>query len=251
MIRELRTEFFKVKRRFLWLLPLGVILMEFFWIFTNDYLRQPEILAEGYNTLLLHLPLLNTIFLPLVLSAIASRICDAENKGNTYKLLCTMQQKGRIFDMKLIMGAVYVFLFTLLEAANLLLLARLIHVTQALPVKHVLIFLGVFFLTSLVIYLFHLILSLLLTSQLIPLFVGLLGSLVGLFSAFFPIGFLAGFTPWGYYLIGMTFSSWYDADTRTSVIYEVPFPTIWFLCYLAAACILYVVGKRLFLKKEV
>ncbi len=251
MIRELGTEFFKVKRRFLWLLPLGVVLVEFLWIYTNDYLRQSEILAEGYNTLLLHLPIMNIIFLPLVLSAIASRICDAENKGNTYKLLCTMQQKGRIFDIKLIMGALYVFMFTLLEALNLLLLARLIHVTQALPIKHVLIFLGVCFIVSLVIYLFHLILSLLLTSQLIPLFVGLLGSLVGLFSAFFPIGILAGLTPWGYYLVGMTFASRYDAGTRTSVIYEIPFPTVWFLFYLSAACILYVVGKSLFLRKEV
>lgn len=251
MIRELRTELFKVKRRFLWLLPLGVILTEFLWIYTNDYLRQPEILAEGYTTLLYQLPLMNTIFLPLILAAIASRICDAENKGNTYKLLCTMQQKGRIFDIKLILGGMYVLLFTVLEAANLFLLAHMIHVTQTLPVRHVLIFLGVCFLVSLAVYLCQLILSLLLTSQLIPLFIGLLGSLTGLFSAFFPIGVLAGITPWGYYLMGMTFSMRYDADTRTYVIYEVPFRTVWFLCYLAAACILYVVGKRLFLRKEV
>ena len=32
-------------------------------------------------------PLYNTIFLPLTLAVMASRICDAENKGNTYKLL--------------------------------------------------------------------------------------------------------------------------------------------------------------------
>lgn len=68
-------------------------LFEFLWTITNSYLRKPEIAAEGCYTLLYQFPLYNTIFMPLTLAAMASRLCDAENKGNTYKLLCTMQQK--------------------------------------------------------------------------------------------------------------------------------------------------------------
>lgn len=251
MIRELRTELFKVRRRYLWLLPIGAVFIEFLWIYTNDYLRRPEILAEGYYELLFQLPLMNTIFLPLILAAIASRICDAENKGNTWKLLCTLQQKGHLFDAKLLLGALYILFLTLLEAVNLLLLARLIRVTQAFPLRHFLIFLGVLLLVSLTIYLMQMVLSLLISSQLIPLFIGLLGSLLGLFSAFFPVGSLAAITPWGYYMMGETISSLYDADTRTITLYEASFPTGWFVFYLAAACILYLVGKRLFLNKEV
>ena len=111
MITALRAEFMKTKRRFLWLLPFCVVFFEFLWTITNSYLRKPEIAAEGYYTLLFQFPLINTIFMPLTLAAMASRLCDAENKGNTYKLLCTMQQKKIIFDAKLLMGIFYVLIF--------------------------------------------------------------------------------------------------------------------------------------------
>ena len=87
---------------------------------SNSYLAKPEASAEGYFNLLFQLPLLNTIFLPLILAVMASRICDAENKGNTYKLLCTMQEKKKIFDAKLLLGGIYILFLTLLEGANVL-----------------------------------------------------------------------------------------------------------------------------------
>ncbi len=95
MITALRAELKKIRGRFLWALPLVVVGMEFLWMMSNSYLAKPEASAEGYFNLLFQLPLLNTIFLPLILAVMASRICDAENKGNTYKLLCTMQEKKK------------------------------------------------------------------------------------------------------------------------------------------------------------
>ena len=148
MITALRAEFMKTKRRFLWLLPFCVVFFEFLWTITNSYLRKPEIAAEGCYTLLYQFPLYNTIFMPLTLAAMPSRLCDAENKGNTYKLLCTMQQKKIIFDAKLLMGIFYVLIFTALEAGVIPLLANLLPFTQKLPVRHYLAFLAVFFLVS-------------------------------------------------------------------------------------------------------
>ena len=108
MIRELKVEIRKTRRRFLWALPLGVVLIEFLILVTNKYAYKPEVLEDGYFYLLFGIPLYNTIFLPLTLAVMASRICDAENKGNTYKLLCTMQEKRHIFDVKLLLGGLYV-----------------------------------------------------------------------------------------------------------------------------------------------
>lgn len=251
MITALRAEFMKTKRRFLWLLPFCVVFFEFLWTITNSYLRKPEIAAEGCYTLLYQFPLYNTIFMPLTLAAMASRLCDAENKGNTYKLLCTMQQKKIIFDAKLLMGIFYVLIFTALEAGVIPLLANLLPFTQKLPVRHYLAFLAVFFLVSLVLFLLQQILSLLIPNQLIPLFIGLLGSLVGVFFAFFPMGSLAGLVPWGYYMVGMTLSSVYEESTRSMFIEEAPFAWGWFAAFLAASVLLYLAGKHLFLKKEV
>lgn len=56
-------------------------------------------------------------------------------RGNTYKLLCTMQEKKKIFDAKLLLGGIYILFLTLLEGANVLLLGRLLHFTQPLPHK--------------------------------------------------------------------------------------------------------------------
>lgn len=181
----------------------------------------------------------------------ASRICDAENKGNTYKLLCTMQEKKKIFDAKLLLGGINILFLTLLEGANVLLLGRLLHFTQPLPIKHLLPFLAVLFVVSLALFLMQQVLSMLITSQLMPLFIGLLGSLVGVFSAFFPMGSVANFLPWGYYMVGLTLSSWYDESARTMYLYESPFRWGWFSVFLIAAAALYIVGKHLFMKKEV
>lgn len=251
MITALRAELKKIKGRFLWALPIGVAGMEFLWMMSNSYLSRPEASAEGYFTLLYQLPLLNTIFLPLILAVMASRICDAENKGNTYKLLCTMQEKKRIFNAKLLLGGIYILFLTLLEGANVLLIGRLLHFTQPLPLKHLLSFLAVLFVVSLALYLMQQVLSMLITSQLMPLFIGLLGSMAGIFSAFFPVGGLANVLPWGYYMVGMTLSSWYDESARAMYLYESPFRWGWFSVFLIAAAALYIVGKHLFMKKEV
>lgn len=186
MIRELKVEIRKTRRRFLWALPLGVVLIEFLILATNKYAYKPEVLGDGYFYLLFGIPLYNTIFLPLTLAVMASRICDAENKGNTYKLLCTMQEKRHIFDVKLLLGGLYVLFLTALEALLLLGLGQIIPITQPFPLKHSLIFLGVLFVVSWALFLMQQILSLLISSQLIPLFIGLLGSFVGVFSAFSP-----------------------------------------------------------------
>ena len=107
------------------------------------------------------------------------------------------------------------------------------------------------FVVSLALYLMQQVLSMLITSQLMPLFIGLLGSLVGVFSAFFPVGSVANFLPWGYYMVGLTLSSWYDESARTMYLYESPFRWGWFSVFLIAAAALYIVGKHLFMKKEV
>ena len=249
--RALRAEIRKTRRRFLWVLPLGVVLLEFLIFATNEYAYRPEVAADGYFYLLFGIPLYNTIFLPLALAVMASRICDAENKGNTYKLLCTMQEKRHIFDVKLLLGGLYVLFLTALEALLLLGLGQIIPITQPFPLKHSLIFLGVLFVVSWSLFLMQQILSLLISSQLIPLFIGLLGSFVGVFSAFFPMDKVTGFLPWGYYIVGLTISSWYDEENRISYYFESSFRWPWFVGFLAFSLILYFVGKRLFLKKEV
>ena len=64
-----------------------------------------------------------------------------------------------------------------------------------------------------------------------PLFIGLLGSLVGSFSAFSLWEAFAGLVPWGYYMVGMTLSSVYEESTRSMFIEEAPFAWGWFAAF--------------------
>ena len=45
--RALRAEIRKTRRRFLWVLPLGVVLLEFLIFATNEYAYRPEVAADG------------------------------------------------------------------------------------------------------------------------------------------------------------------------------------------------------------
>lgn len=62
------------------------------------------ILENGYLMLLYQLPMVNTIFFPVLGMVVASRLCDLEHKGDNLKLLCTLEEKGRLFDAKLLYG---------------------------------------------------------------------------------------------------------------------------------------------------
>ena len=94
MIRELKVEIRKTRRRFLWALPLGVVLIEFLILATNKYAYKPEVLGDGYFYLLFGIPLYNTIFLPLTLAVMASRICDAETRGTPTSFYAPCRKKG-------------------------------------------------------------------------------------------------------------------------------------------------------------
>ena len=52
---------------------------------------DPEELANGYSALLYSLPVIEAILMPVMMAVLASRLWDMEIKGNTAKLLYTLQ----------------------------------------------------------------------------------------------------------------------------------------------------------------
>ena len=52
---------------------------------------DPEELANGYSALLYSLPVIEAILMPVMMAVLASRLWDMEIKGNTTKLLYTLQ----------------------------------------------------------------------------------------------------------------------------------------------------------------
>lgn len=250
-MKSFLTEIKKTKGRLVWGVPLGVLLLDFvwmYWIFSRS--KEPE-LAQGYYQLMMNLPLVNTVTVPVMAAVIASRLCDMENKGNTWKMLCTLQEKSRIYFNKFLLGGMYIFGFSLLQLCMIVFLVKLYHVPQRMQAEQLAYFFCATLITSLVLLLLQEILSLMMENQLYPLFIGIIGTFIGLFSWFFPNLPFRYMIPWGYYCVGCTINNTWNKATRVVHFYTVPFSCAWFAVLLCFAAVLYLYGRNLVLRKEV
>ena len=94
---------------------------------------DPEELANGYSALLYSLPVIEAILMPVMMAVLASRLWDMEIKGNTAKLLYTLQSRRSLFAGKAVFGVLEVLLVTVLESACVPVLGRVHGYTEAFP----------------------------------------------------------------------------------------------------------------------
>ena len=94
---------------------------------------DPEELANGYSALLYSLPVIEAILMPVMMAVLASRLWDMEIKGNTTKLLYTLQSRRSLFAGKAVFGVLEVLLVTVLELACVPVLGRVHGYTEAFP----------------------------------------------------------------------------------------------------------------------
>ncbi len=119
-MRSLRMEFFKCRRRRLWLPLLIMMAAQLAWgLYSMRDLSAKE-LQQGWAIILYNFPMLNAMMTPVIAAVVASRMADIEHKGQTLKLLETVQRTGALFDSKFICGAVYMTLFVLVQIAVIL-----------------------------------------------------------------------------------------------------------------------------------
>lgn len=249
-LRQWRAEQKKARHRHIWLVPLAFGGFELIWAIWQLNSASPRDLLNGYRMYFFDLPMLNAILLPLMISVIASRLCDMEIKGDTLKLLYTMQKRSAFYDCKYLAGLKYIALFVLGQGAGLLALGRLYRFGDPLKVPMLLEYLAVTFSVSAVLLAIQQLLSLLSDNQIMPLVVGLAGSFLGLFSMFFPAS-VSHLILWGYYARFPTVVMDWDRDTRITTYYEVPFPLTDFLLFLLAGAVICAVCRTIVLKKEV
>ena len=103
----------KQRRRRIWIVPLGFLVILFLWAFIGKRSLSAEDLARGYSYTLYQFPLLNVVLVPVMTAVIASRLCDMEIKGNTLKLLCTLQKRSSFYDWKFIHELKYLLIYLL------------------------------------------------------------------------------------------------------------------------------------------
>lgn len=257
MIRLLKCEFWKTRRRFIFLTALVITAVGLVFSLYGDYSGPNAnfLLENGWMMFLYQLPLSNAIFFPLLAIVIASRLADLEHKGAELKQLCAIEKKGRLYDAKLLYGAGILCLSVLINWVVILLFGKGIGFVGDLPLELYGLFLLFTIVPSLAVYLFQHAISMIFKNQAIAFFAGIIGTFIGLFSMFLPqLPWLRKCVPWGWYgtlqFVGMF--GW-TQETRYENAYFEIMKTDWifFAVMIAVMIVLYFVGRKIFCTKEV
>ncbi len=197
MMNGLSLELKKTKRRGIWLVFAALLGTIVLWGGAN--VSDARFLKFGWRMVLYNLPLLNAVLIPTGIAVFASRIIDMEHKGNTWKLLETLEGKFELYLAKVLYGLIAVLLFSI---AELLLFAAVGLVVGFEGTPDLWAF-GLSFVQTFAItlnlYLLQMLLSLLFANQAVALCVGLCGSMAGLFLMYVPWPILKNIVPWGHY----------------------------------------------------
>jgi len=223
MIAAFHTELKKMRRRHFPLLMLCLYGFLFLWCAMDFRNVDDAARASGYFSMLYSLPTINTVVFPLFLAVLASRIWDTEHKGNTLKLLCTLEKRGNIFFAKSLIGTLLFAVTACFECLLILFFGKKLAFTQPLPVTHLISF----FVTTF-----------------------LIGSFFGLFSLFFSETF-AQFVIWSYFCQLATVHINWDPAARTVSYLESPLSTGHLLVILILLVLAGIIGTALFERKDV
>lgn len=246
MNRTFSIEFYKRRHLLIWTLPVIFAVLLFLW----QTLGAKDRLDLGYTYRFYQLPLLNCLIMPTFLAVIASRCCDMEIKGDTMKLLYTMQSKHVFYNMKFLHEALYLLLFVLLETLTIPASGLIWHFTETLSLSSLGLFALTAFSVGLVILSFQHFLSLYCPNQITPLFTGLAGSFAGLFSLYLPEQFSL-WVPWRYFAAFIPVEMHWEETTRNMWFTPVPFPVTRFVLFITFGILLCFIFQSAFIKKEV
>lgn len=226
------------------------IAVQFLWTFYAQRPTDYNDLEQGYLSCFYFFPVLNTILYPIFIAVMASRLCDMEVKGDTLKLLYTLQKKSSFYDCKYLSGLLPIFFTILAEAFFIILAGKYYHFKDTLSIAMLFELILSTLLVSCALLSIQQVLSLLSQNQILPLLVGLLGSFLGLFSLFFPKGF-ARLVLFGYFCAFFKLENDWDEKTRIVTYYYRGFDWKLFFVFFLFTVALYFFCRWLTLKKEV
>ncbi len=238
----------KLHRRKTLLLLAAMLSVELIWIWESFHDVSGRWDNMEYYGMIYLIPQLIVIFFPLTFGIVASRLCDMEHRGSNFKLLCTVEKKSSIYEIKVLKGLEYCLILTLSQIIIILFMGKIYHYKQSIPVDNLVFLVLEIFVVSICTFLLQLLLSLFVENQLIPLVIGLVGSFSGLFTMYVPM--LRPFTIWGYYVLLSPVGFWWDSETRDYGAVDAPCQWGKLFVFVILAVLMYEGGKIAFEKKE-
>lgn len=250
ILTTLKAEQMKHRHRKLLLLPGALLLFEFVWAVWSLDPKKPSDLTQGYLSSFYLFPILNSLIYPIFLAVLTNRICDMEIKGDTLKLLYTLEDKKTFYNCKYLMLLKYIVLAAIGICLIPWIVGRMYGFTDTLKFHMELQLVLSTFVVSTALLSIQLLLSLLSSNQILPLVVGLAGSFLSLFSMFFPPA-AARLILWGYYgIFGFVGMDW-ERSTRITTYYEIDFNWMGLLFFTVFSIAVYFICRAIALRKEV
>ncbi|WMJ89791.1 ABC transporter permease [Anaerocolumna sp. MB42-C2] len=250
MIKAVTVEFQKIRHKRVWVIVAALIFVQMLWSLWWIRRIDEHGLSQGWMHFLYQLPLLNSIMMPVIAAVVASRLCDMEHKGQTFKLLSTVMPTRRLFTAKFLCGALYMLAVVLLQLIVILAVGRFAGFKGNPPTDKLFYYLLFTTAVNLTLLLLQQVLSLLFRNQMISLTVGIIGSFAGLFIMFFPQN-LERLMLWGYYGVLMLVGLNWDRATRITDFYYMPVDWGGFISLIVMFLIIYIIGRELFARKEI
>lgn len=249
-MKLLQLEFYKCRRRKIVLVCAAVLAVELIWMAVFFTRQDAEDLKWGWMLLLYNLAMVDAIILPISVATLASRNCELEHKGNTWKLLETMARPSQLYTAKLTWGALVLASLLIVRSGIFIAVGIVEGFQGGIPWGRFGLFTLISWAVSMMVYALQQGLSLRFTNQAAALVCGIAGSFLGILSMLFPPA-LTRCVPWGYYgLLSLTRMEW-DPDTRfTQFFWQWPQPMDLVLLCLWTVVFL-MVGRTLFVRKEV
>ena len=171
--------------------------------------------------------------------------------SHTAKLLYTLQSRRSLFAGKAVFGVLEVLLVTVLELACVPVLGRVHGYTEAFPTGQLCYLFVCTLAVDAMLFFGEFLLMLWMGNPLPALCVGIVGALVGLFSAFMP-PLASYFVPFGYYipLSAYEVANW-DKATHTVTYGTRPFNWVLLAFTLALGAVLFALAWRKVQDEEV
>ena len=242
-------EFYKIRKRKIWVTVAALLLVQCLWGMWSFRNMNAKELSQGYMQCLYHFSVLNTIMMPMIAAITASRVCDLEHKGQTFKLLLTAMPAGALFDAKFICASLHMAAVGAAQTILIIVLGKAAGFTEPFPPGRFFYYMITTTFVTVTILALQQVLSLMFSNQMIPLVVGITGSFGGLFSLFLPAGVQKGVL-WSYYGVLTQVKMNWDSGTRIADMQYIPVDWGAYLLLAGVFAAIYLTGRWCFTRKE-
>lgn len=223
-MRGLMLEFSKLRRKHVPLIVLALVAATLAWL-SADAHGEGAGSATGWHSLLFAAPIMNSVFLALLSSVVASRVADVDHEANAWKQLLCLQGTGSLLVAKLVCAMLVMGMAVVLELAGIFVVGRM----WGFPDLPGLGSWGVFALSQVVASLCMVsivgAIALVWENQFVAIACGLALSLAGLFSGFLPTA-LQRLVPSGYYTLLTTLRVDWASGSSAPLFSEVALPLV-------------------------